>query len=98
MILPLGSRVVYALVDPRDGVVRYVGVTDNPQHRLNEHIGRTRKRSVKLGEWLAELQREKLLPHFVFLDSVKSADSIKAEAKWIAHFQRLSPLFNHKKK
>lgn len=98
MILPLGNRVIYALVDPRDGVVRYVGVTDNPQLRLREHLQRKRKSSVKLAIWLEDLAKVKLVPCFVFLDSIKTDTSYRVESEWIAHFEAISPLYNHKKR
>jgi len=72
-------------------------VTDNPQHRLREHLGRERK-SPSLKDWLEELQKENLKPVFVFLDSIKTKDALQTELEWIDHFQKLFPLLNHKKK
>jgi hypothetical protein len=98
-ILPLNKRVIYALVDPRDGVVRYVGVTNNPQNRFQDHIGRkTRRGPRKKALWLESLAKENLKPIFVFLDAVPHEVAETKEIWWIQHFSTISELYNYKKK
>lgn len=94
-ILPLNKHVIYALVDPRDGMVRYVGVTKNPARRLTDHLRGGRGQSGKK-DWIEELQAIKLMPVFVFLDSVLDVISKQEEREWITHFQRLGLLYNGK--
>ena len=52
---------VYALIDPRDNNIRYIGITDNPERRLDEHLsgrgGNTPKRT-----WINELRELGLTP------------------------------------
>lgn len=96
MILSLNSRVVYALVDPRDGLVRYVGVTKNPAYRLAEHMRMPVKEGQHKNNWIADLIKSGLVPIFVFLDSVSEETASQCEQEWIAHFSTLGVLFNHK--
>jgi predicted GIY-YIG superfamily endonuclease len=98
MVLPLGNRVIYGLIDPRDGTARYVGVTDSPHRRLSEHLRAKDKRQPKLTAWITELRTAKLAPIFIFLDSISAENALKAELEWIQHFDRIAPLFNHVKK
>jgi hypothetical protein len=96
MILSLNSRVVYALVDSRDGLVRYVGVTRNPAYRLAEHLRCPRKEGEHKNNWIKDLRSKGLTPIFVFLDAAVDEDSSACEQKWIEHFSKLGVLFNHK--
>jgi hypothetical protein len=96
MILSLNSRVVYALVDSRDGLVRYVGHTKNPASRLSEHLRMPVKEGAHKNNWIKDLLDNNLYPVFVFLESVKEEESSACEQKWIEHFSKLGVLFNHK--
>lgn len=98
MILSLNSRVVYALVDSRDGLVRYVGTTKNPAYRLAEHMRMPVREGIHKNNWIADLISNGLTPIFVFLDSVPEPEASKCEQKWIEHFSTLGVLFNHKVK
>ncbi len=88
---------VYALVDPRTGLVLYVGITDSPHRRYTEHL-RKSKKQANLSSWFDELRSKKLVPIFVFIDSVPSEKSLEKELEWITHFQKIFPLYNHRKK
>lgn len=92
MILPLNRRVIYALVDPRDGVVRYVGVTDKPSVRYKDHL--RDKRTSRKAQWVQELAAENLVPTFVFIDSSPFEESLECERKWMKHFSKLGELFD----
>lgn len=75
---------VYALVDPRDDQVRYVGKSVNVAVRVKAHLndrGSTRK-----ARWLQLLLREALAPEVVILE-MGTGDWERAEVKWIAHFR-----------
>lgn len=75
---------VYALVDPRDDQVRYVGKSVNVAVRVKAHLndrGSTRK-----ARWLQLLLREGLDPEVIVLET-GSGDWERAEVKWIAHFR-----------
>lgn len=109
MFIPLSNRVVYALVDPREGVVRYVGVAGNPEYRLKEHIREAKRleekvkngyklysRKHKKDLWLLEMMQVNINPVLVLLDSVLKEESQKAEQFWIDHFYKFGFLLNDK--
>ncbi len=97
-VLPIGRRVIYALSDPRDGLVFYVGVTDNPSYRLKEHLRMPKKDGRIKNEKVKDILDSGFSPVFVFLDTASDADSLATELKWIVHFNKISPLVNYKNK
>lgn len=98
MILPLDMRVIYALVDPRDGLVRYVGVTRNPSSRFSQHLRMPSSEGSQKNDWIKSLKDISMTPVFVFLDTVKDTAADETELEWIKHFSTLGVLFNHKMK
>jgi len=76
---------IYALVDPRDGLVRYVGKSDSPKNRLTAHL-RDANGSRKC-EWLNELRAELLRPTLRVLQAVGYGSHSDAERSWIEHFK-----------
>jgi hypothetical protein len=88
--LPLGARnrrgdtqIVYALCDPRDGAVRYVGTTNNLLGRLNEHM-RMYGGNARKNAWLKELKDAYLLPYVLTLEVAESEEEWRErEIAWI---------------
>lgn len=83
---------IYALVDPRDGRVRYVGKTSQTmRRRLKAHMlaaakGQRREWSAR---WVASVMRSGMEPKAVVLQVVQPGGSwIGAERRWIARFKR----------
>lgn len=98
-IKPLNKTYIYGLVDPEEGVPRYIGMSDSPERRFLEHFN-TRPLSEKnpKAAWLRELQRSGRKPFLILLDSVPRAEALEAERRWIRHFLALGVnLFNTKK-
>lgn len=59
---------IYALTDPRDGEIRYIGKSDYPRRRLAAHL---RERSgTHRCHWIGELRALGLEPAQIILDSV----------------------------
>lgn len=52
---------IYALRDPRDGAIRYIGKASNSARRLKEHMREVRRRTP-LYDWIAKLRTEGLTP------------------------------------
>lgn len=80
------------MTDPRDGRVRYVGLTHDPAGRLTgHHTGLDRRqpngdlaRVTRKDDWLRALQAEGLRAQMVVLEEVDaSADPVVREALWI---------------
>ena len=89
--------IVYGLSDPRDGVIRYVGLTGQPVARMYRHLSQARRRDYRtnppLGDWLLELLQLGINPSVVTLEEVKRSGST-AERRWIKKLSKKTPLFN----
>jgi len=72
---------IYALADPYDQAVRYVGETANVQRRYREHCrGET---GVKVAGWVAELKEQGMFPVLLILETdVVGRMAIKREWYW----------------
>ena len=83
---------VYTLVDPREpGVVRYVGVTNEPDRRLREHRNRalSGEDRTHCGRWKRKLLTAGFMPVLTVLESGQGVGWEEAEARWVAHFRTL---------
>jgi hypothetical protein len=76
---------IYALLDPRDNQVRYIGKTTNPKNRLSGHITECKKDNVThyRAMWIKSLIREKLKPSIKFLKICPLSEFSKYEAEYI---------------
>lgn len=76
---------IYALLDPRDGAVRYVGKADDPERRFNEHFyfkgGNKHKHN-----WIAQLRLLGLAPEMLILEKCANNWGEK-EQQWILQFR-----------
>jgi len=97
-------RYVYALIDPRDDTVRYVGVTRDVYFRLSRHVKDAPKMDRK-GAWISELEQLGLSPELEILETVEleaieiDADidvvALEREKYWIHEFLKSgAPLLN----
>lgn len=64
------SVYIYALKDPRDGKVRYIGKANNPEFRLREHIRKAHNRRCYSQHWIMGLRAEGLSLALEVLDEV----------------------------
>lgn len=63
---PPKPTIVYHLVDPRCRTVRYVGKTQTPKRRLQEHIKESlEQQNTEKKRWIHELHRAGLQPVIV---------------------------------
>jgi DNA-binding XRE family transcriptional regulator len=81
---------IYALTDPRDNEVRYVGFTTKPlSERLRRHVNDTGQKKWYVSNWLRQLKALNLRPTVSALEAGEGSDTWQAaEAKWIAEFRR----------
>ncbi len=90
---------IYALIDPRDSEIRYVGQTRQaPARRLAEHCvcsGHSQA-NRKVHAWIAELKLAGQRPVIVVMQQVPTwGESMTQEKHWIRHFLSLgSKLLN----
>ncbi len=82
---------IYALIDPRDRRVRYVGRTVNRlRTRLREHVScamRGKGESQAKNEWILEVLSSGVRPGIVQLEEVLGDNYGEREKAWIARFK-----------
>lgn len=78
---------IYALVDPRDSKVRYVGRTEyRLEARLQQHVREAKATpyiSVNKAQWIADLLSQNLTPRIELLEDVSFEKGEDAETEWI---------------
>ena len=76
---------IYALLDPRDNEVRYIGKTTNPNNRLSGHITECKKEQSThyRAKWVKSLLKENLKPLIKFLKICPLTDFVKYETEYI---------------
>lgn len=87
---------IYALIDPRDWEVRYVGKTIDPKNRLRAHIfphNDTKERNIKM-RWTEELKALKLKPIMDVLCTCPDDQSELYEYRYIKLFNYNNQLLN----
>ncbi len=84
---------VYALCDPRDEAVRYVGVTRGDlSKRLQFHV--KDPTNAGMAQWLRHLASVKVYPKITALEYVDFRDWEDAERGWIHWFRQRGRLLN----
>lgn len=76
---------IYALIDPRNGEIRYVGRTAYPEKRKRAHqsLSRINTLGIDYREWRVELAALRLVPEFLVLEEGVDGDVKNAEVRWI---------------
>lgn len=84
----LAPWIIYALVDPRNNAIRYVGRAYEPQIRLGEHLRNVDGANGVKYRWLRELKKHGMLPRLEVLEGVYGSleDADARERVWIQRF------------
>jgi predicted GIY-YIG superfamily endonuclease len=81
--------VIYALVDPRDNLVHYVGLTEDVYQRFQAHINCTGSNVAK-NAWITEMRQANVLVQMVELERAEDLGTARIrEMYWIQHYQHL---------
>lgn len=80
----MDTTFIYALMDPRDNQVRYVGKSNEPRRRFSKHL-RAAQDCPRI-RWIRALQRLNLEPGLEILEEVYKSAWEGAEQSWIAYF------------
>lgn len=59
---------IYALIDPKNDEVRYIGKANNPKKRLNQHLLISKNKKTHRDNWLQSLLAADLKPILVILE------------------------------
>lgn len=78
---------IYTLSDPTTGEVRYVGKSNNPKKRLNDHIHSCHKKSTHKNNWIKSLIRESKKPILIIIDEVPIDNWQFWEMFWISKYK-----------
>lgn len=77
---------IYLLRDPRDNQIRYVGKTDDPQTRYNNHLNE-KSRCARV-QWIRELRSLGLQPTLDIVEELADDDIWEdREILWIRHYR-----------
>jgi hypothetical protein len=89
-----GGRIyIYAMRDPRDGLVYYVGSSENLALRSTAHY--SSPASMGLRWWIDGLRRDGLRPEIVILEETTTERRWVDERTWIhEYWQQGAPLLN----
>lgn len=89
--------VIYALSDPTDDLVYYVGQTHRPKGRFSGHLSERLGRNAK-ATWLRSLEEQGLQPRMNILETVMGLEAaLQREQAWICCFlDQGMPLVNRK--
>jgi hypothetical protein len=84
---------IYGLVDPRHGVIRYVGKSANPDNRLHSHRHLTGTPRVR--DWVKQLSAQGHAPGLSILHEVAIGDdAAQYERYFIGLLSRVGDLLN----
>lgn len=79
---------IYALSDPRTGVVRYIGKAKDPTERYSQHLSETRSRKTSHNNWIWSLMLEGFSPRLELLCQVPVIKWEECEQWYIAFYRR----------
>lgn len=82
-----GMTFIYVLIDPRDNAIRYVGKSDDPQHRLGVHMSEREKVAPHKSRWVAQLKKLGLRPLIYVIEEVPQEKWQEREIYWIDFFR-----------
>ncbi|HUY80090.1 MAG TPA: GIY-YIG nuclease family protein [Ktedonobacterales bacterium] len=86
---------IYALIDPRDQTIRYIGKSNDPQFRLIRHIRSRRIGKTIKNSWIISLISQGLLPVLQTIEEVPVEHWEERERYWIQYYREQgSPLTN----
>lgn len=88
---------IYALVDPRNKRVKYVGISYSAQARYHGHIQNSKDCEYStnriLSAWIEELRLVEMKPQLYLLEKIASEKRHQRENYWINYFG-IGTLFN----
>lgn len=83
----LNLGVIYLLLEPNKGVVRYVGqTTRNPRERFTAHM--SKRQTIHKGNWISSLRRKGQRPRMLVYKIVPVCELDAAEIEAISWFRR----------
>ena len=96
----INKFVVYGIVDPLNGQLRYVGKTNNFKNRKVKHLQsgkNNQKNPTSCTNWINSLRKKELKPEFIIIDEFSSnEETLEMEIFYIAYYKSIGcKLLNH---
>lgn len=85
--IDIEKHAVYALIDPRNHDIRYVGMSKHPYKRYGQHLAMQKDNPSK-NTWIQELADEGLVPEIIILEWVEENITMAQEREgyWINYY------------
>ena len=84
--IPLPLYTIYALAEPLNGVVRYVGLSNDVKKRYREHVQRANNQFEK-DTWILSLIDQQLLPTLLILEeNIAGEDKAREREEYWLNF------------
>lgn len=80
---------IYILICPMDGLVKYVGKSNNPYKRAKDHMLDFRNMDLNKSLWITKLKQQKKRPELVIIDEIDLFDWKYWEHWWCSYFKSL---------
>lgn len=78
---------IYALVDPRNEQVRYIGKSKDPIDRYRNHYNSARDKNTHKRNWINNLRKDGLRPELLVIDEVESDNWVFWECFYISLYK-----------
>lgn len=84
---------IYALIDPTNNNVRYIGKTMYPEKRKSRHFRKTNNKTHK-EKWVSSLLAKNIIPIFKILVCTEECNLNNCEIEYIKHYSQFVKLTN----
>lgn len=81
---------IYALLDPITNEIRYIGKSNNPKKRINNHIYESKKLTTHKANWIKSLIKKNLKPKIKIIEKVLYNEWEKKEKYYILKYKNLT--------
>lgn len=81
---------IYALIDPLDNQIRYIGKTVDMEARYRHHVYSNHKPKTHKEKWIASLRANFLKPQYVILEECTEETWEEKEKYYIAYYKGLA--------
>lgn len=78
---------IYALSDPRNNQIRYVGKANNPEDRYTNHFNSARDKNTHKRNWINSVRKDGFKPELLIIDEVPKNDWQYWEKFYISLFK-----------
>jgi len=78
---------IYALSDPRNNQVRYIGKANNPEDRYTNHFNSARDKNTHKRNWINNVRKDGLRPELIIIDEVPKSEWVYWEKFYMSLFK-----------